>query len=1553
MRGPRALTTAHLLCVCTAALAAVPGPRFLVTAPGIIRPGGNVTIGVELLEHGPSQITVKAEVLKMASNLTVSVLAAEGVFEKGSFKTLVLPSLPMNSADEMYELHVTGRAQDEILFSNSTRLSFETKRMSVFIQTDKALYKPKQEVKFRVVTLFSDFKPYKTSLNILIKDPKSNLIQQWLSQQNDLGVVSRTFQLSSHPILGDWSIQVQVNDQTYYQSFQVAEYVLPKFEVALQTPLYCSLNSKHLNGTVTAKYTYGKPVKGDVTLTFLPLSFWGVKKNITKKFKINGSANFSFNDEEMKNVMDSSDGLSAHMDLSSPGPIELIATVTESLTGISRNASSNVFFKQHDYIIEFFDYATVLKPSLNFTATVKVTRSDGNQLTPEERRNNLVIAVTQRNYTEFWSRWDSRNQEMGDALVINYTVPQNGVFKIEFPILDDSSELQLKAHFLDSVSSMAVHGMFTSPSKTYIQLKIRDDNIKVGSPFELVVSGNKQLKELSYMVVSRGQLVAVGKQNSTTFSLTPENSWAPKACIIVYYVEDDGEIINDVLKIPIQLVFKNEIKLFWSKANAEPSEKVSLRISVTQPESLVGIVAVDKSVNLMNASNDITMENVVHELELYNTGYYLGMFMNSFAVFQECGLWVLTDANLAKDYIDGVYDTAEYAQKFVEESEGYMVDIHDFSSGSNLHVRKHFPETWIWLDTKMGSRRSQTFEVTVPDSITSWVATAFVISEDLGLGLTTAPVELQAFQPFFIFLNLPYSVIRGEEFALEVTIFNYLKDATEVKVIIEKSDEFDILMTLNEINATGYQQTVLVPSEDGATVHFPVKPMHLGEIPITVIAISPTASDAITQKILVKAEGIEKSYSQTVLLDMTDNKPQSTLKTLSFSFPPDTVSGSERVQITAIGDILGPSINGLASLIRMPYGCGEQNMINFAPNIYVLDYLTKKRQLTDNLREKALSFMRQGASINTEWVNEFSVLTYLGFRFTILMWLLVQKTSEELLQYGDYLWTVKVLLALAHSYQLGNVTMVSVCCPLAVSLLGTESNMLPMKLAASSALVMLQGSHGYQRELLYQREDGSFSAFGNDDPSGSTWLSAFVLRCFLEADPYIDIDQNVLHRTYTWIKGRQKSNGEFWEPGRVIHSELQGGNKSPVTLTAYIVTSLLGYKKYQPNIDVQDSINFLESELSRGISDNYTLALITYALSSVGSPKAKEALNMLTWRAEQQGEMQFWVSSVSTLSESWQPRSLDIEVAAYALLSHFLQLQVSEGIPIMRWLSRQRNSLGGFASTQDTIVALKALSEFAALMNTERTNIHMTVMGPSSPRPVKFLVDTNNRLLLQTAELAVVQPTAVNISANGFGFAICQLNVIYNVKDLGSSRRRRSIENQEDFDLDVAVEDNKDDINHVNLNVCTRFLSPSRSGMALMEVNLLSGFTVPSDAIPLNEIVKKVEHDHGKLNLYLDSAVQELFDVNYCQGHALEPGKQVSVSNTQDASVSIVDYYEPRRRAVRSYNSKVKLSSCDLCGDIQGCGPCEELEYLLHRQDRRNELAVAGSSPFPPPWVPP
>lgn len=55
---------------------------------------------------------------------------------------------------------------------------------------------------------------------------------------------------------------------------------------------------------------------------------------------------------------------------------------------------------------------------------------------------------------------------------------------------------------------------------------------------------------------------------------------------------------------------------------------------------------------------------------------------------------------------------------------------------------------------------------------------------------------------------------------------------------------------------------------------------------------------------------------------------------------------------------------------------------------------------------------------------------------------------------------------------------------------------------------------------------------------------------------------------------------------------------------------------------IKSATNFLEDKLEEGISDNYTLALVTYALSWAKSIKAKEALNILNQRAEHQGTAQ-------------------------------------------------------------------------------------------------------------------------------------------------------------------------------------------------------------------------------------------------------------------------------------------------------------------------------------------
>lgn len=81
---------------------------------------------------------------------------------------------------------------------------------------------------------------------------------------------------------------------------------------------------------------------------------------------------------------------------------------------------------------------------------------------------------------------------------------------------------------------------------------------------------------------------------------------------------------------------------------------------------------------------------------------------------------------------------------------------------------------------------------------------------------------------------------------------------------------------------------------------------------------------------------------------------------------------------------------------------------------------------------------------------------------------------------------------------------------------------------------------GYQHQLSYKHDDGSFSAFGSRDERGSTWLTAFVVRSFMQAQTYIQIDPKTIDEALEWLSQIQAPNGSFPEVGRIISSDMQG-----------------------------------------------------------------------------------------------------------------------------------------------------------------------------------------------------------------------------------------------------------------------------------------------------------------------------------------------------------------------------------------------------------------------------
>ena len=68
-----------------------------------------------------------------------------------------------------------------------------------------------------------------------------------------------------------------------------------------------------------------------------------------------------------------------------------------------------------------------------------------------------------------------------------------------------------------------------------------------------------------------------------------------------------------------------------------------------------------------------------------------------------------------------------------------------------------------------------------PDSITDWVFNAYCLSPQSSIGIAPSST-LKVFQPFFVSINLPYSVIKGEILPVQVSVFNYMKQCTPVSL---------------------------------------------------------------------------------------------------------------------------------------------------------------------------------------------------------------------------------------------------------------------------------------------------------------------------------------------------------------------------------------------------------------------------------------------------------------------------------------------------------------------------------------------------------------------------------------------------------------------------------------------------------------------------------------------------------------------------------------------------------------------------------------------------
>lgn len=941
---------------------------YTVIAPAKLRP--NIPFHISASAHNiPSPLEMKIGIEGPADSGTYNSIGRQITLNSGETQIINFEIGEWSSGN--YSLIVTG--EGGMKFRNQTVLTYESKSYSVFIQTDKAIYKPGQLVQFRVLVVNPHLLPTVTgAINVFITDASGNRIKQWDRLFTSKGVLSAELLLSDQPVLGNWIINVDILGQVFKKLFTVAEYVLPTFEVSIDLPPFATFKKSDIVATVNARYTYGKPVKGHCKLIVKPSLRYGYLSNENKpavtETKIDGSVDIPLNLVSELNLKD---------DEKLTLEIDVIAEVEEELTTRRYNATSSIRIYEREIKVELIKQSESFKAGLKYSAQLKVAYQD-----------DTPVIVTN-----------------GDQVILNYgygfdpnvwetkriSVPSNGLVDFEFfpPSNTNDSFLSMAAEFRGEQYFLGNVEAALSPSNNFIQVYLRTKEPMVDKQIELEINATEKLTHIVYEVLGRGDIVQAGtvkipNVTTYTFPLSVNYRMAPKARVVVYYVrEENNEIVADAVNFDVAGVFRTPVSIDTSVKETKPGGLVNVTVD-TKPNALVGLLGVDQSVLLLKSGNDITRDEVITELETYDGGkkrrWYNPFYRKkrsslwagsstTYEVFDDSGVVVLTNGLIYRQIQIVMYrshhplsDDLGSMDEVVHDAVGSI--MYKNGKGSMPRVRKHFPETWLWTLNSAGNNGKMSIASKVPDTITSWVISAFAMDTVTGLGIATENAKVTVFRQFFIKLNLPYSVIRGESMYVEAIIFNYNKKPVKAEVTLDNSrGEFEFAATGNEVEPQAKHsktKTIKVPAEDGASAMFLITPKKLGYIELKVTAIAPNAGDTVVRKLLVKAEGAPQYYNQAVLVDLRNPSSKQIRRSITVPIPEDAVEGSQSVMISAIGDLLGPTVNNLHQLLRMPYGCGEQNMLNFVPNIAITEYLKRANRLTPEIKKKALNFMESG-----------------------------------------------------------------------------------------------------------------------------------------------------------------------------------------------------------------------------------------------------------------------------------------------------------------------------------------------------------------------------------------------------------------------------------------------------------------------------------------------------------------------------------------------------------------------------------------------------------------
>lgn len=278
---------------------------------------------------------------------------------------------------------------------------------------------------------------------------------------------------------------------------------------------------------------------------------------------------------------------------------------------------------------------------------------------------------------------------------------------------------------------------------------------------------------------------------------------------------------------------------------------------------------------------------------------------------------------------------------------GYYEDPTDTGDtdgpAASVKVREWFPET-LYFNPQLITDENGVADIDVlmADSITSWRVTALANSITGGVGSMLGSIRV--FQDFFVDIDFPVFLTQNDEISMPVGIYNYLGEEQHVTLEAQSEPWFEMVgSSVVEVD---------VPANSVSAVYFPIRVLKIGEHSLTVIAQGTKMSDAIRRSVTVRPDGIMADSTKSELLKGDKN--------ITLTIPEEAIPDSAELFVKIYPGMMAQAVEGLDSMLQIPYGCFEQTTSTTYPNVLVLQYMAKAGNITPEIELKARDYISQG-----------------------------------------------------------------------------------------------------------------------------------------------------------------------------------------------------------------------------------------------------------------------------------------------------------------------------------------------------------------------------------------------------------------------------------------------------------------------------------------------------------------------------------------------------------------------------------------------------------------